>query len=127
MLLAGTAVTALGTFLPFARSGERMRSSYELIAVARRLDVVPEGWPEVVTRLWFLVPLLLAVCWVLVIVGLDRPAAWCALGVVVAALVAVAVVWRSPLDLAAGCAVTVAGAAVLASGAGLILTRQGGR
>ncbi len=56
----GAAVVAVGTFLPWLRSGTKQRSSYEIFSLVERLgysrsDVV--GWG---VRLWPIVPLLLA-------------------------------------------------------------------
>jgi hypothetical protein len=128
-LLASVVVTAIGTFLPFARSGERSRSSYELVSLARRLELVPERWPGVATRLWFAVPLLLALCWILVVTGRATAGSWCALAVSVIALGALIAVWRSPLAATAGWIVTAVGAVGLASCSAVVLcTRErGGR
>lgn len=128
VLLASVVCTGIGTLLPFARSGERSRSSYELVSLARRLDLVPDRWPGAVTRVWFAMPLLLVVCWLLVVTGREVAGAACALAVSVLALGALIAVWRSPLAVAAGWIVTSLGVVGLISSAVVVLTtrRQGG-
>ncbi len=127
-LLVSIVCTGVGTFLPFARSGERSRSSYELVSLARRLDLVPDRWPGTATRVWFAVPLLLVACWLLVVTGREVAGAMCALVVSALALSALAAVWRSPLAVAAGWTVTALGVAGLVFSAAVVLTtrRQGG-
>jgi hypothetical protein len=124
-LLASVVVTAIGTFLPFARSGERSRTSYELVSLARRLELLPDRWPGVASRLWFAVPLLLALCWVLVVTGRATAGSGCALAVSVIALGALMAVWRSPLAIAGGWIVTALGAAGLACCSLVVLCTRG--
>lgn len=45
-------VTTLATFLPWGRSGQRRRSSYQLIDVADRAGVLPSGWSSAATLLY---------------------------------------------------------------------------
>ena len=55
----GAAVTLVGSFLPWLRSGSRNRTSYELFAIVARLGFSPDGVIGWAIRLWPLVPLLL--------------------------------------------------------------------
>lgn len=54
-MIATTASTA-ATFLPWATSGERTRSSYEVIEVAGRAGVLSDS-TELLAGLWYLVPI----------------------------------------------------------------------
>lgn len=56
---AGAAVTLVGTFLPWLRSGAVDRSSYEIFDLVERLGFSPNGVVAWTLRLWPLVPLLL--------------------------------------------------------------------
>jgi hypothetical protein len=121
-LLGAVVVAGVGTLLPFATSGERSRSSYELVSLARRLEIVPAGWPSAAARLWFAVPLVLVVCWLLVVVGRTPAAAWCALAAAAVLTFGLIAVWRSPLDVATGWAVTLGGTVGLVTSAAVLLT-----
>lgn len=112
--------TALGlaaaglTFLPWARSGQRWRSSYEVVDVAARAGVLPDGLAGA-APVWYLVPALTGA--LLLAAALRRPLAAGALATTLGALVGTGsvLVHRSPLDAAA--VVT----AALALGAGTAL------
>ena len=118
-LLVGTsaAVLVVGSFLPWLYSGERARSSFELVTVARRLGLSPEGWQGAALRLWPLVPLLCV---------LATFASWWGkhlVAAVLADLAALATAWLciealtadlgANLRLGVGPSVTVVGAALL--------------
>ena len=120
-LLAAVVVAGVGTLLPFAASGERSRSSYELVSLARRLDIVPAGWPSAATRLWFAVPLVLVACWLLVVVGRTPAAAWCALAAAAVLTAGLIAVWRSPLDVSTGWTVTLSGTVGIVTSAVVLL------
>jgi hypothetical protein len=124
-LLAAVVVAGVGSLLPFATSGERSRSSYELVSLARRLEVVPEGWPGAATRLWFAVPLVLVACWLLVLIGRTPAAAWCGLAAAAILTAGLVAVWRSPLDVSTGWTVTSSGTVgIVASAAVLLATAR---
>ena len=55
------AVTLLGTFVPWLRSGGTSRSSYDLLGVLVRLELAPDGKVATMVRWWPVVPLLLTV------------------------------------------------------------------
>ena len=123
----GASVTILGAALPWLHSGSRGRSSFDLVAVARRLGLSPEGWQGLALRLWPLVPLVcvlatVAAWWgrhstavALAVVG-SGAAAWLSIEVRTARLAA-------NLQLSAGPSVTLAGAVLLLAGAVVVLLR----
>jgi hypothetical protein len=124
-LLVSVVITGVGTFLPFATSGERSRTSFELVSLARRLEMVPDRWPSAASRVWFALPLLLVLCWLLVVTDRTVAGAWCALAACVVATAGLVAVWRSPLDAAAGWFVAVGGTVGMISSASIVLaTRQ---
>jgi hypothetical protein len=123
---AGAVVAALGTFLPWLRSGTRRRTSYEIFSLVDRLGFSRSsavGWG---LRLWPIVPLLLACA-----VTLQWfPRKWASgasviVAVVYAGGVAAAVEFAPATSLIAveyGPWVTLAGVVILATGA--LVNRQ---
>lgn len=102
---AVTAALTLGalaaTFAPWARSGERARTSYELVEVAKEAGIVTSLEP--LMRAWYLVPL---GCGVVFLCGFftARRAAGLALATVGAAIAWFSyLVIRSPLLPTGGC------------------------
>ncbi|MEJ7846052.1 MAG: hypothetical protein WKF93_10435 [Acidimicrobiales bacterium] len=115
LLVAGVAVAVVGTFLPWGASGRAERSSYELVAVLSRLEVV-DGWRADLATAWYFLPLLAAAALVAVLAG-RRPLArilGTAMGVAVVGM-AVAVT-RSPLSPRPGMCVTIIGTVLLGGG-----------
>jgi hypothetical protein len=117
----GAAVAAVGTFLPWLRSGTRRRNSYEIFSLIDRLGISKSsivGWG---LRLWPVVPLLL----VLAVTFQWFPRKWVtagsvAIAVVYAGGVAAAVEFAPSTSLIAveyGPRVTLIGTATLAAGA----------
>jgi hypothetical protein len=117
---AGAVVVAVGTFLPWLRSGTRKRSSYEIFSLVERLgysrsDLI--GWG---LRLWPIMPLLLAGSVVL----LWYPRKWVTGAVTIVAIiyaggVAAAVRSASPISIISveyGASVAFVGAMLLAAG-----------
>jgi len=95
VISSGGALTLIGTFLPWLRSGARDRASYTIFDLVERLGFAPGGVVALSLRLWPLVPLLLVV--------------------VVTTTWAVAtdhLSWRVPVVLAAVAAVWVGGTSV---------------
>ena len=54
--VTGTAATTLATFLPWASSGARTRTSYEIVDVVERAGVLSDS-TEALAGLWYLVPI----------------------------------------------------------------------
>ena len=59
VISSGGALTLIGTFLPWLRSGARDRASYTIFDLVERLGFAPGGVVALSLRLWPLVPLLL--------------------------------------------------------------------
>ncbi len=108
------------SLLPWVRTGARERSSYELLAAARRLGVLTSGFERGALVVWPFLPLLVALGWLAFALGRRRAAA---VAVVVAGVLAVTVaadVWQqaalTPLTAVRGTIVlgvlTVGGAGV---------------
>jgi hypothetical protein len=100
-LTASMALLVVSLFLPWARSGEVERSSFDLAHSARRLDL-GFPWEAPVAVVWFVLPLLAGLSIVLVALRRRR---WGAIaGIVVgavAAILAAAALWSS-LDTSVG-------------------------
>jgi hypothetical protein len=123
----GAAVALIGTFQPWVRSGERMRSSYEIFSLIDRLGISRSslvGWG---LRLWPVVPFLLA----LAVTLLWFPRRWLSAGIVAlavayAGIVSVAV-RRAPstslITIERGPLLTLVGIIGLVAGALLTLAR----
>ena len=110
---------AAAGFLPWGASGRRERSSYALVAVVDRLDILSGPWAAL-TRAWYLAPVVAASVWLAAAAGRSGLARALA-GVLAAGGAALAVaVRRSPLVDRAGTYVTILAAAVVALG--LVLT-----
>lgn len=72
VMAAGGALTVLGSFLPWVRTGSRSRNSYEVFRVVGRLGFAPDGPASTAMRWWPLVPLLAAAAVVAVWWGWGR-------------------------------------------------------
>jgi hypothetical protein len=123
----GAMVALVGTFQPWVRSGERLRSSYEIFSLVDRLGISRSsvvGWG---LRLWPVVPFLLVLSITLLWFARRWPAA---------TIVVVAVVYAGAVSLAVrrahstslitierGPLITLVGVAGLAVGAVLALAR----
>lgn len=118
-------VTTVTTFLGWGRSGQRVRTSYELVDVADRAGVLADdaAWAA---PLWFLAP---AACGaVLVALAAHRHAIAGALTTTLGALVGTGAILvdRSPLvaEPAVGVAVVLGGATALSGVAVLVTARK---
>ncbi len=121
-------VAALGLLLPWARTGDRSRSSIDLLSSASALDLLSSGQRTLLYVGWSLVVVGAAVG--LVLVAWDRPAAGLvATAVVGPALIgAVVVVAWSPLAIAWGAWFASGLGATASIGSGLlVLTHVSGR
>lgn len=74
------------TALPWARSGRRTLSGYDLVGVARRFDLVDGTALRVAAALWLCLPLAAAASVALVVLRRPRAAAVTALGSALAGL-----------------------------------------
>jgi hypothetical protein len=123
---AGT-ITIVGALLPWLYSGARPRSSFDLVALAQRLGLSPDGWQGLLLRLWPLVPLVCVLATVAAWWGRHRLAAGLALA---AGVGSSWLSWRvrsadlgANLRLAIGPTVTLVGAVALVTAAALVHTR----
>jgi hypothetical protein len=114
--LAGATAVLVASFLPWATSGERARTSYELTRVAVRFDLLPTG-VAALAPIWYLVPALVGAAWLAR--SMDRRSLTSIFCVVVGLLsvVAAMLTLRSPLVTEAG-TVLAMGSGLLAAGAG---------
>lgn len=117
-------LAAASTFAPWGRSGERWRTSYEIVDVAERAGVIPAGAASL-APLWYLVPALAGA--LLVAAALGRPHLVTALAGTLGALVGTGsvLVARSPLGTAATVPVAaVLGVATALCGAAVLVTAR---
>jgi hypothetical protein len=120
---AGLALVAAGTFLPWLRSGARLRSSYELAGVVDR--VLVDGAGPAVTA-WNAWPVGAAAVLALVVLGMRRAALFATIPVAALACVyAGAVALRAPgAQAGATLTATAALATIALAVAGLTLSRS---
>ena len=102
-MICGSAVIGclVASFLPWASSGARLRDSYELAAVAGRLDLVPASLAGP-SRAWSLVPLCTVITCGAVVFRCSWLLATLSLIVGAASLGLSVVVFRSPLGTELG-------------------------
>lgn len=108
---AAATVVLAASFLPWARSGSAERSSYDLVASVRRLELL-DGLAADLAPVWFLLPAVVGAAWLAV--ALDRIRTAATLGAIVGLLGVVLALQtvRSPLVHLPG--------AALSGGAGAI-------
>ena len=111
-------------FLPWGASGRRERSSYALVAVVGRLDILGDPWAAL-TKAWYLAPLAAAAVWLAAALG--RPAVARALAAVLAvgATALAVAVRRSPLVDRVGTCATILAAGVVGLGLVLAVVERG--
>ncbi len=125
-MVVGAVGTGVASFLPWGASGRRTRNSYELVAVAGRLDLVPQVLVRP-SRAWYFLPLcVVAIC---LFMFLRRP--WCAtvlsLSVGLVALGLGVAVLGSPLGVELGARAAVATGSCSVVGALAMMVRTMGR
>ncbi len=121
--VAGLAVVVVASFGPWLRSGERVRSSYDLVKVVDRIEVLDGGALRWLSTVWVCVPLLAAIALACFVGGAPRWAATVGAVVGAFALLAGWAVLDAPLRAEWGTRVAVVGGAlVLISGAAVIAT-----
>jgi hypothetical protein len=114
LVVGGTTASALALALPWAASGRRWRSGFELLGVARDLELADSFVARTLIAAVLLVPMLAAALWVLQTVRAYR---WTVAIAVLAAVLVVSfavVVVRSPLMSGVGVPI-----AVISSGCAL--------
>jgi hypothetical protein len=112
-VVAPVLIVLIGATLPWGRSGAADRSSFELVRLARRLDVL-DGGAATAAKAWLAAPLVVAVVVVAGATGRRTLAALTGTVLVVVAVGLVAATYRSPLLPRYGLHVTMAGAGALA-------------
>jgi hypothetical protein len=105
-------IVLVGAALPWGGSGRRDRSSFELVRVAERFDVL-EGVAAATARAWLLLPLAVASIGVLGLLGRRWAAGLVGTVVGAIAVVLALAVHLSPLQPRSGLRVTLVGAALL--------------
>jgi hypothetical protein len=128
LVVGGVTLVVAGSLMPWVRTGARRRSSYQLVAIADRLGVLPSGLDTVVARGWVFIPLLAAVSVAAVVLGRLFVAGITA---IVTGLYTVVMAWTvasSPLWAQRGVSVTVVGGIIAVLGGGaLALTARTAR
>lgn len=128
VVTCGAAITLIGTFLTWVRSGTAERTSYQVFGVVERLGFSPNGIVGLALRAWPLVPLLLVLATVATWYGVDHVLSHVATAALTCAAAvypgAVAVAVLNAPDIAlfgtgTGPAVTIVGAAVVLAGAAI--------
>lgn len=114
---AGLGLVVAGSFGPWLRSGERLRTSYELFHVADRLGFLGDRPPAWLPTTWVFVPLLAGVAVALHLFCRHRLGTAVTAFVGLYALVIGAGVLAAPLPTEWGCWLTATGASVSLAGA----------
>jgi len=105
-------IVLIGAALPWGRSGTADRSSFELVRLARRLDVL-DGGAATAAKLWLAMPLVVAAVAVAGAAGHRRLALTLGTATAAAGVGLAAATYRSPLLPRFGLPVTMAGAGLL--------------
>ena len=113
---AGCLIVVLGGFLPWGGVGEVDRSSFEIVRVAGRNDLLPDGVAGP-AKAWLLAPVALAVVLVAVAYGRRRLAVGLGTAIAVAAVVLALAVWGSPMVPRYGLLTTTVGAVLVVADA----------
>ena len=95
-LVAATCAIA-ASLLPWVRTGNRERSSYELLAAARRLEVLDGDVEHALLVAWRFLPLVVALGWLALAIGRTRVAGAAGLLCGFAAIAVSIAVLREPL------------------------------
>jgi hypothetical protein len=119
----GAVACAVASFLPWARSGSRVRDSHELVAVAGRLDLIPPAWTRA-SAAWSLVPLAAVLTCVAMAYRRALPLGIISLTVGIASISLAAVVLSSPLGAALGARAAVLTGSLSIVGALIVIAEQ---
>lgn len=120
LAVAGSTAVLVGALLGWGRSGETMRSSFELVSLTERLDVLGSAGARF-AAIWFSLPVLVGLVWLAASRPGVRPLAALATATAVLGAAGVAAVALSPLEPGPGLVVTSAGAALGAAGVAALL------
>ena len=121
--LGGSSVAALALALPWGASGERWRSAYALIRLARELDIAHGALAGTFAVCVALTPISAAAAWVAAAVRWRRSTQVLTAAVAVLTLVTAYAVLRSPLRAGAGVVVGMAAGVVTLVGVGTLRER----
>lgn len=113
----GGALSLVGSFLPWLQTGERRRSSYELAAVVRRLDLLSGSAAQWVVRVWPAVPLATVAAVAALVLFSGFISRLVAGAVALFVLMVAILVVRSPVEHLVGAYVTGAGAVMVMASA----------
>ena len=111
-VVVGSLLVVIGGALPWAASGSRDRSSYQLVQFAERNELLPSSIAGVAT-VWLLVPFAGAAVVAAVALGRRRIAVGIGIGLAVATGALAVAVYQSPLVPRYGVAVSCAGALLI--------------
>lgn len=114
--MAGSVGTLAASVLPWAASGRRLRDSYELVAVAARLDLLGERTASLAGA-WSFLPFAVALTCLAVLFHRPWATATLSLSVGISALGLGLAVSRSPLGMEVGAKVAAATGLVAVGGA----------
>lgn len=120
----GALATLGATFLPWASSGARSRSSYAIIDVVERAGVLSQPWAGLSTG-WFLLPVLVGAALLAVSVGSARLVALTTGTIAALVITGGLLVARSPLVVEPGLVLAVgAGACTGCMGIGIMISTR---
>lgn len=120
-MLVAVAIEAAAGFLPWVRTGQRERTSFELISSARSLGVLDSGLERTLALAWYLVPLAATLAWLATLLHRERIGAALA---VAAGVLGVGMVWaidHGPIATLVGVRATLCAALVATAGGTLVL------
>jgi len=124
LAVTGSVGVAAAGFLPWGASGRAERSSYALVGVVDRLEVL-DGAEATLIRIWYLAPIAAATVWLAAALGRRGVAAGVAAPLALTGVVFAEAVRRSPLLGRPGPYATMAAAAVALAGVALTLIERG--
>jgi NADH:ubiquinone oxidoreductase subunit K len=117
VIVGAAAVVVVASFLPWVRSGAVARDSFATVRAAQRIGVVGQPVWERVLAVWYVAPLLGAVCLAGAAVGRRAVCVGAALALAVLAAVLALVVVAAPVDHGAGPVVALLGSLVVMTAA----------
>lgn len=121
--LGGSSVAAVALALPWGASGERWRSAYALIRLARELDIADGALSGTFAVCVALTPILAASAWVAAAVRWRKSTQLLTAAVAALTVVTAYAVLRSPLRVGAGLTIGVAAGVVTLVGVGTLRGR----